>query len=109
LDLTDPFALKGFTYNTSNIMDSFTEIALNSLSHERIELGPIHCDTTSVSLQGAYDGEILDGVVHTTYGYSKDNRPDLKQLKLGMAVNSEGIQVGGYSQGPEMRLIIILR
>jgi len=43
----------------------------------------LHGDTTSMSLQGAYEREEgdLDAVpIQITHGYSKDHRPDLKQF-----------------------------
>lgn len=50
-----------------------------------------HLDSTSLSVSGAYekaDGEEAEpGVIHLTYGHSKDKRPDLKQAVLSLVVN----------------------
>jgi len=44
-----------------------------------------HLDTTSLSLQGAYDEDSQhDEAVQITYGYSKDKRFDLKQVMLSL-------------------------
>jgi len=43
-----------------------------------------HHDTTSVTLYGAYDGERDP---QPAYGYSKDHRPDLKQLIYGLTLH----------------------
>ncbi len=44
----------------------------------------VHQDTTSISLWGAYDDA---GEPVPTYGYSKDRRPDLKQLVFGLTLH----------------------
>lgn len=44
----------------------------------------VHQDTTSFSLYGAYEAEAEPDV---TYGYSKDKRPDLKQLIFGLSLH----------------------
>lgn len=70
----------------------FSEVAQNVLT--RPEVGteyPLHVDTTSISLQGAYDEDPKRpwpaGSPQPAYGYSKDHRPDLKQLVFGLAVH----------------------
>ncbi len=50
----------------------------------------IHDDTTSVSLWGTYDPQRGQPAVLLTFGYSKDHRPDLKQVVLGAAVSGDG-------------------
>lgn len=44
----------------------------------------VHHDTTSVSLEGAYD---TTAEPTPAYGYSKDKRPDLKQLIYGLTLH----------------------
>jgi len=44
-------------------------------------------DTTSIVLHGAYDIEPEDGAPTPDYGYSKDKRPDLKQLMLSLCLD----------------------
>lgn len=53
-------------------------------------LDMIHYDTTSVSLWGTYDPQSGQPAVLLTFGYSKDHRPDLKQVVLGAAVSGDG-------------------
>ena len=51
-----------------------------------------HADTTSLVVYGAYDNpdqELVD------YGFSKDKRFDLKQIKSGICANSDGIPIYG--------------
>ncbi len=58
----------------------------------------LHTDTTSFSLHGAYDA-VTDPNV--TFGYSKDKRPDLKQLIFGLTLHGAvGIPlVGSVTSG----------
>ena len=51
---------------------------------ERVSEYSVHLDTTSVSVHGAYD---VDVSPIPTFGYSKDRRPDLKQLIFGLSVH----------------------
>ena len=61
-----------------------------------MEVKLVHVDTTSVSVEGAYEiseeekgPEPIDEASPfvITYGYSKDHRPDLKQFKIGLGAN----------------------
>jgi len=70
----------------------FSSIALQAAMTNDIPLSHLHCDTTSISVQGAYEEE---GELHITFGYSKDKRPDLKQFLVGLTVTKEGIPVFG--------------
>lgn len=47
----------------------------------------VHADTTSLSLQGAYDRVPVEGAPVPLRGYSKDHRPDLKQLVFGLSLH----------------------
>lgn len=44
-------------------------------------------DTTSISLHGAYDGTPAEGAPAVRRGFSKDHRPDLKQLVFGLSLH----------------------
>jgi len=70
----------------------FSEVARGVL--RRPEMGtayPAHLDTTSVSLEGAYEEDPArpwpEGTPRPKRGYSKDQRPDLKQLIYGLTVH----------------------
>lgn len=78
----------------SDLKKLFSTIALAAASHG-VSLTRLHTDTTSISVQGAYEGD--EGELEITYGYSKDHRPDLKQFLLGLAVNESGLPVLGQS------------
>src|SRR6185437_706261 len=48
----------------------------------------LHLDTTSISVDGEYESKDGDEkVLNITHGYSKDLRPDLKQIVLSLAVS----------------------
>ena len=68
----------------------FSEIALSVCQHEGIDLRFSSLDTTSFSLTGEYDRDSDEHGVLVTYGYSKDHRPDLKQVILELMVSQDG-------------------
>jgi transposase len=47
----------------------------------------VHQDSTSVSAYGAYEGELPAWAPQMLHGYSKDHRPDLKQLVFGLTLH----------------------
>ena len=49
----------------------------------------LHVDTTSFSVNGAYENE-NEHVIAITYGYSRDHREDLKQWMLALATTHQG-------------------
>jgi transposase len=61
-----------------------------------LRLDELHNDSTSVSFFGAYGGAAREGVqfgrptLAITWGYSKDHRPDLKQLLYILTVTEDG-------------------
>ena len=80
----------------------FGEIAFE-IAQEKGLLGPhAHIDTTSFSLHGEYEEEIgmienpeakgkedKPMIAKITHGYSKDNRPDLKQIILSLTMTGK--------------------
>lgn len=47
----------------------------------------IHQDSTSASVYGAYEGEAPGWAPQMLHGFSKDHRPDLKQLVFGLTLH----------------------
>jgi len=74
-------------------------IMLNALTIEDIPLTRIHADTTSISVYGEYQHdegeEDISPSIRLLRGHSKDHRPDLLQLKVGLGVTQDGIPVIG--------------
>jgi transposase len=60
------------------------EVVVQAVLANSIDLSQIHYDITSIYVEGEYEeSETLD------YGYSRDNRPDAKQLNLGVNVTGK--------------------
>jgi len=70
----------------------FTQIAWSAVGKEHLDLGRLHADTTSHSVYGVYPQE---GGLDVTHGYSKDRRPDLRQIMYGLVVNRDGVPALG--------------
>lgn len=58
------------------------DIVVQAVLKYNIDLSQIHYDITSIYFEGEYEeSDMID------YGYSRDNRPDAKQLNLGVNVS----------------------
>lgn len=72
----------------------YTDIAFD-IATEKNLLGPLaHIDSSSFSLTGSYETKQTEiepdtETIEVTYGYSKDHRPDLKQVMISMATTGE--------------------
>jgi Transposase len=62
----------------------FAQVASHALRLWGIQHRFVHLDTTSLSVEGEYEGPEEPGVVHITHGYSRDGRPDLKQVVVAL-------------------------
>lgn len=66
----------------------FVEIAFDVALEQRLLGKSAHIDTTSFSFEGNYAEDPNGGeAVSICHGFSKDHRPDLKQVVLNMAVS----------------------
>lgn len=72
----------------SNRKQVLFRIALRSIKIFELATSHIHHDTTTVKLSGAYQSWQNDPKADR--GHSKDHRPDLKQLVLGLNVSGDG-------------------
>jgi transposase len=75
------------SYNTELL---FSEIALKVCQQEQVDTRFQSLDTTSFTLSGEYLTKHDEETVAITLGYSKDHRPDLKQVMLEMMVSHDG-------------------
>lgn len=67
-----------------------TDIVLQVIRVFAIDLSQFHQDTTSLRFCGNYQRSTPDDAApHITFGYSKDHRPDLKQLVWSLVVSSD--------------------
>lgn len=72
-----------------------TEVVVAAVKHFDLELDELHNDSTTVKLSGQYraaQGRPIRGkrAPFITYGYSKDHRPDLKQLLFILTTSEDG-------------------
>jgi len=66
-------------------------IAWGAIEAFGIDTAVFHWDFTSFSFEGAYDeADQSDEGPQVTYGHSKAQRPDLKQVMVGLAVSADG-------------------
>ena len=79
------------TLAKSNRKMIFFRLALRSIQLFELDCHHIHHDTTTVKLCGRYEGWDQEPQAHN--GHSKDHRPDLKQLVLGVNMVGDGAVV----------------
>ncbi len=68
----------------------FYELSSQSMDQESVEMKFLSEDTTTFSLTGEYSSETDEHTIKVTHGYSKDHRPDLKQLVQELLVSQDG-------------------
>lgn len=71
----------------------FSGFALSAYAKYDLDLSRLHSDTSNIVMHGDYDicdDEDFEGVM-INHGHSKANRPDKKQVSVGMIVNKQGI------------------
>ena len=66
-----------------HLAEAWEELVSQALRQEKIEIGVLHWDTTSIYLEGEYETSEL-----AAYGHSSDKRSDYKQVKIGLDVTS---------------------
>jgi transposase len=66
-----------------------TGVVLHAVQTDGVDLNQIHQDTTTVKLSGAYEKQHRQAV-RLVRGYSKDHRPDLRQLVYELSVTHDG-------------------
>ena len=62
----------------------YSELAFEIAKEKDILGQRLHLDSTSFVLHGRYDVEVPEDAPTPAYGYSKANRPDLKQVMLSL-------------------------
>jgi transposase len=85
-----------------------SRVVLQAVEAYELDLSRVHADTTTVKTFGQYAGSVEpsdpedpQAIPRVTYGFSKDHRPDLKQIVYGLAVTADGAVpiVGRVSSG----------
>jgi transposase len=64
----------------------YGEIAFEIALEQGLLGSRAHLDTTSFSLHGAYEDNNPEQLIEVTHGYSKDHRPDLKQIMMSLTM-----------------------
>lgn len=74
------------------VTEVFASVASQALHQVGIRPKTIHLDSTSFALQGEYDRDPAEEVeaIEVRHGYSRDHRPDLKQVVLSLICTHEG-------------------
>ena len=67
----------------------FYEISVQVCAIENIDNRFLSLDTTSISVDGEYDVNYEEDAARITHGYSKDHRPDLKQIMVEMVCSQD--------------------
>jgi len=68
----------------------FSKIAYNPCHLEDVQCTFTSVDTSTLSVTGEYEQATDEQEIHVTHGYSKDNRPDLKQVVHELMVAQDG-------------------
>jgi transposase len=80
----------------ADVTKLFVNIALKAVKRYGVALETIHLDASSFHVHGEYEGEAREElaeelpVIHLTYGYSREQRPDLKQFVLDLMCSHDG-------------------
>jgi transposase len=74
--------------NASDLNEHSLGKAADEIALEQGLLGiKNHLDTTSFTLHGSYKSDEPSHCVEVTHGFSKDHRPDLKQVMTSLVMN----------------------
>jgi transposase len=65
----------------------FAEVAFGIALENNLLEDKNHLDTTSILVHGAYEVNDDPKTIEVVHGFSKDHRPDLKQIVLSLVVN----------------------
>lgn len=80
----------------AGITELFAQIAQDAVTTYKLDVAFAHTDTSSFSLTGQYESavaqeaEAMRGAVKITHGYSKEHRPDLKQVVVTLVTSQKG-------------------
>jgi len=74
-----------FSAGTDTLLSSVVKLYLSR--EDRPKTYSIHQDTTSAKVFGAYENEAPEWSPTPRFGYSKDHRPDLKQIVFGLTLH----------------------
>jgi transposase len=79
----------------AGITELFARVAAEAVTVYNIEHEYVHLDTSSFSLHGEYESAVAQeavtkrGAIQVTHGYSKEKRPDLKQVVVSLITSQQ--------------------
>lgn len=79
----------------AGVTEVFARVAAQAVAVFNIEHDYVHLDTSSFSLHGEYESEVAQeavtrrGAIQVTHGYSKEKRPDLKQVVVSLITSQQ--------------------
>ena len=71
----------------------FNQASLRAIDVEGLSVERVHNDTTSRLVFGNYAHPADPNAISITWGHSKDQRPDLKQVMYGLTTTTDGVPV----------------
>lgn len=74
----------------SGIRNLFSSQSINIIKEFNLSLKQIHCDFTSFTVSGCYDEDEEQVGIKVTYGFSKANKPNMKQFMQEVSVVDDG-------------------
>lgn len=80
----------------AGLTEIFIRVALSAADKFGVKMDSLHLDSSSFHVHGDYETGALDeasaesGLITITHGYSRDNRPDLKQFILDLMCTCDG-------------------
>lgn len=74
----------------------YSAVISQAIQQYALDVARLHTDSTSLKVYGAYERDADEEGPLVTFGYSRDHRPDLKQLLFGLTVTAEGVPVWGH-------------
>lgn len=74
----------------AGLSELFTRIAMRAYRQFRVSGKSLHLDSSSFSVSGDYEPEEGLKSIEITHGYSKDQRPDLKQFLVDLICTNDG-------------------
>jgi len=91
----------------TGLEEIFLSIALKAIQQFSVSVESIHLDSSSLSVEGEYENHLTEEIkvelnseagekrnppqrIQITYGYSRDQRPDLKQFMVDLICSGDG-------------------
>lgn len=71
------------------VSEVYEEIAVRVVAYLKLPCKSLNLDTTSFHVDGQYERDMDAQSIHITRGYSRDHRPDLKQVVLSLITENQ--------------------